>query len=245
MFEDALVDSGNRIRTRSRYWVLATTSFNLAALAGMTLYPMMYPQALPKTALLATIQAPPIPAAAAPKPSTPQVVRRTSAVAPLDPMHVPPRIPINIRQMKDDPPPSTELGVAAGETMVGNGDPKGVTGILMASTNAPLVQVRPQQPRKPAVQRVSAGVMAGQIINKTQPLYPAIARAAGVSGTVTLHAFISKNGTIENLSVVSGPEMLRSSAVEAVKQWRYRPYLLNGDPTEVDTTITVNFTIGS
>jgi protein TonB len=61
---------------------------------------------------------------------------------------------------------------------------------------------------------------------------------------VVLHALISKTGTIDNLSVVSGPEMLRAAALDAVRTWRYKPYLLNGEPTEVDTTVTVNFNFG-
>jgi protein TonB len=61
---------------------------------------------------------------------------------------------------------------------------------------------------------------------------------------VVLHAIIGKNGTIQNLTVISGPAMLQSAALDAVKQWRYKPYVLNGDPTEVDTTVTVNFNLG-
>ena len=76
------------------------------------------------------------------------------------------------------------------------------------------------------------------------PTYPPIARAAHVSGTVVLHAIISKTGTIKNLQVISGPEMLRASAVDAVRTWRYKPYILNGEPTEVDTTVSVNFNMG-
>jgi protein TonB len=75
-------------------------------------------------------------------------------------------------------------------------------------------------------------------------VYPPIAKAAHVQGAVILHAIISKQGTIENLQVVSGPPMLTGSAMDAVRRWRYKPYLLNGEPTEVDTTITVNFTFG-
>ncbi len=75
-------------------------------------------------------------------------------------------------------------------------------------------------------------------------MYPPIAKAAHVQGAVILHAIISKQGTIENLQVVSGPPMLVNSAMDAVKRWRYKPYLLNGEPTEVETTITVNFTFG-
>jgi protein TonB len=86
--------------------------------------------------------------------------------------------------------------------------------------------------------------MAGQVITKTQPVYPPIAKAAHVSGSVILHAIISKTGSVEQLSVVSGPEMLRANAIAAVQTWKYKPYMLNGEPTEVDTTITVNFSFG-
>jgi protein TonB len=82
------------------------------------------------------------------------------------------------------------------------------------------------------------------LLNKTTPLYPPIAKAARVSGTVVLQATISKAGTIENLRVISGPAMLQGSAMDAVRSWRYRPYLLNGDPVEVETTVNVVFTLG-
>jgi protein TonB len=76
------------------------------------------------------------------------------------------------------------------------------------------------------------------------PQYPAIAKAARIQGTVVLQATISKSGTIENLRVLSGPPMLQQSAMEAVKTWRYRPYLLNGEPVEVETQVNVIFTLG-
>ena len=76
------------------------------------------------------------------------------------------------------------------------------------------------------------------------PQYPAIAKAARIQGTVVLQATISKNGTIENLHVISGPPMLQQAAMEAVKTWRYRPYLLNGEPVEVETQVNVIFTLG-
>ncbi len=81
-------------------------------------------------------------------------------------------------------------------------------------------------------------------ISRPQPVYPAIAKAARISGTVVIHATISKTGTIENLQVIDGPPMLRQNAIEAVRQWRYRPYLLNGEPVEVDTTVNVVFSLG-
>jgi protein TonB len=82
------------------------------------------------------------------------------------------------------------------------------------------------------------------LLQKTIPLYPPIAKAARVSGTVVLQATISKAGMIENLRVLSGPAMLQQAAMDAVRSWRYRPYLLNGEPVEVETTVNVVFTLG-
>lgn len=93
--------------------------------------------------------------------------------------------------------------------------------------------------------RVSGGVMAGQIVSKVNPVYPQEARERGIAGSVVLHAIIDVDGTIKELAVVSGPPELQKSAIEAVKQWVYKPFLLNGEPQEVDTTITVNYSLGN
>ena len=84
----------------------------------------------------------------------------------------------------------------------------------------------------------------GSLVYRVQPEYPEIARQARIQGAVQLRAIISKAGTIEDLTVESGPPMLIPPALRAVRQWRYRPYLLNGEPVEVDTEITVNFILG-
>jgi protein TonB len=86
--------------------------------------------------------------------------------------------------------------------------------------------------------------MAGNLLEKTVPQYPAIAKAARIQGTVVLQATISKSGSIQNLRVISGPPMLQQSALDAVRSWRYKPYLLNGDPVEVETTVNVVFNLG-
>ena len=91
--------------------------------------------------------------------------------------------------------------------------------------------------------RISGGVAAGQLVSKVTPVYPPEAKQAKVQGAVVLHAIIGKSGEVERLSVISGPEALQASALDAVRQWVYKPYLLNGDPTEVDTTITVTFSL--
>jgi len=89
--------------------------------------------------------------------------------------------------------------------------------------------------------RVSDGVEQGLLIREVKPVYPPLARQAGVQGEVILLAVIGKDGRIENLRVISGNQLLVKAAWDAVVQWRYRPYLLDGEPVEVETQITVNF----
>jgi protein TonB len=127
---------------------------------------------------------------------------------------------------------------------MGEGSGNGVTGGLFAGmgTAPPVVPRAVAKPTGPI--KVSSGTVAGNIISKPEPVYPAIAKAAHVQGAVILHAIISKDGTIENLSVISGNGMLVNAARDAVSRWRYKPYLLNGEPVEVETSITVNFTFG-
>jgi len=92
--------------------------------------------------------------------------------------------------------------------------------------------------------KVSGGLMAGHILNKPTPVYPASARQARIQGTVVLEAIIGRDGHIRSLRPISSPNTdLALSAIDAVRQWTYKPYLLNGEPTDVDTTITVNFNL--
>ncbi len=119
------------------------------------------------------------------------------------------------------------------------GSGSGVMGSFFGSGSAPQVKAAP-----PKKINISAGVEQGLLIQKTMPIYPPIAKAARVQGTVVLQATISKGGTIEDLHVVSGSAMLQEAALDAVRQWRYRPYLLNNEPVEVETTINVIFTLG-
>ena len=86
-------------------------------------------------------------------------------------------------------------------------------------------------------------MMEGNLIYKVQPVYPPLARQARIQGSVLLRAIISRRGTIEDLSVISGHPMLVGAAIEAVRQWRYRPYILNDEPVEVETRVTVNFSL--
>src|SRR5271154_3748691 len=115
---------------------------------------------------------------------------------------------------------------------------RGITGAIISST--PVAAPKAAAPQRV---RVSQGVSQGLLVRRVQPNYPPLARQARISGTVVLHAVISKDGSIENLTLVSGHPMLAPAAIDAVKQWKYRPYLLNGEPVEVDTEVLVNFTL--
>jgi protein TonB len=86
--------------------------------------------------------------------------------------------------------------------------------------------------------------MEGNLIHRVEPQYPVIARQLHLQGAVVLKAIISREGIIAKVEVASGPALLARAAKDAVQQWRYRPYLLNGDPVEVETQITVNFVLG-
>ena len=149
-------------------------------------------------------------------------------------LNAPTRLPQNAKTVapNDAPPPST-LGGAGIAALSGNNS----TGNVFAG--GPKANIS-----GPKLVTVSAGVAIGMLIHKTQPLYPAIARSARVQGTVVLQLKISGAGKVTNVQVVSGPPMLRQPAVDAVKTWVYKPYMLNNQPTEVDTTVNVVFSLG-
>src|SRR5579863_4504673 len=91
--------------------------------------------------------------------------------------------------------------------------------------------------------RISQGVSTGLLIKKAPPNYPEKAREERIQGSVVLRAIISTKGAVTELTPVSGDPLLTSAAIKAVKKWKYKPYLLNGQPVEVETTVQVNFTL--
>ena len=130
----------------------------------------------------------------------------------------------------------------AGDRKTEYGGLRGIPGLKIETrgTRQPSLDAKPLE-----VNLQSASVAEGMRLRKVQPEYPLVARNAEVSGTVVLQARINKNGGIENLNVVSGPSMLQQAALDAVKQWRYRPYLIDGEPVEVLTTVNVVFDLSS
>jgi protein TonB len=234
MFEDSTFESNGKIKTRSRFWMIATLAVNGSILIALVLIPLIYPEALPRQAMIFLMQAPP------PPPSRPPAAPPSHQPAPATEIHdgqifAPPRIPTLIAISRvPEAPPSDRVASLGDDT----GIPGGTNEIFHEHTTPPVVH-----PDVPARVRVPSTVEAAMILQKTLPTYPVIAKAAGVQGTVVLAATISKAGTIENLRVVSGQPMLQQAALDAVKTWRYKPYLLDGQPVEVETRINVVFTM--
>lgn len=148
----------------------------------------------------------------------------------------PKAIPKDIKIIKEDAP-EMDTGVAGGV-------PGGVPGGSMGGVIGGVIGGAPPPP-KPTVSRIRQGgnVTAAMLVNKISPVYPPLARQTRIAGTVRLHAIIGKDGSIQQLEVMSGHPLLVQSALDAVRQWRYRPTLLNGEPVEVDTTIDVIFSL--
>jgi protein TonB len=232
---DQLVVSGEMQKTHRPWAVTLSAIVQTVILGVMILIPLIYTEALPKGMLNTFLVAPAPP----PPPPPPQpVVKAIKApkIINIQKMTAPTVIPKNIAVVKDEAPviyTNSSDGVAGG---TGN-----VLGGLIGSGPA---GPPPPKPAGPSRIRVGGNVEAASLINKVTPIYPPIAKTAHVSGTVVLHAIISKEGTIQELQYVSGPPLLMKSAMDAVKEWRYKPTMLNGDPVEVDTTIDVVFTLG-
>jgi protein TonB len=156
-------------------------------------------------------------------------------------LRTPTKIPEKVQMIKEEEaPPAAGIGGVVGGVPGGipGGQMGGVIGGIISSTPVAVPKVA-----TPLRVRVSQGVSQGLLIHQVKPNYPPLARQARIQGAVVLQAVIAKDGTIQGLHVVSGHPMLTGSAVEAVKQWRYKPYFLNGEPVEVETVVTVNFTL--
>jgi periplasmic protein TonB len=244
MFEDSLIESGGRLKTKRG----ATTAISFvlqALLVGvLVMIPLIFTEALPKQQLMTFLVAPPPPPPPPPPPAAApvKIVKQIQSDLVNGQLRTPTKIPQKVQMIKEDeaPPPEMSTGGVVGGVPGGvpGGQMGGVIGGIISSTPVAVPKVA-----TPQRVRVSLGVSQGLLIKRVQPNYPPLARQARIQGTVLLQAEISKDGTIENLRLISGHPMLAPSAIEAVKQWRYRPYMLNGEPVAVETQVQVNFTL--
>ncbi|HVN17171.1 MAG TPA: TonB family protein [Dongiaceae bacterium] len=249
MFADSMLDFG---QAKKRQTFATTFSFvlNCLAIGVMLIMPLVFTESLPKAQLLTFLVAPP-PPPPPPPPAAEQVQRvvrqiQTDLLS-TGQLRTPSKIPQKVQMIKEEeaPPPMPATGGVIGGVPGGmpGGQVGGVIGSIVSATAA--AAVPKFVPVTPQRVRISQGVTRGLLIQKVEPQYPPLARAARVQGEVVLSAVIDSNGQITNLQLVSGHPMLVPAAIAAVRQWRYKPYLLNGQPVEVETTITVIFSLSS
>jgi periplasmic protein TonB len=237
MFADT-IDSTWLERARRSWTTL--TSFGLQAIvtAVLLLLPLLRPTGMPSFHQLST------PISLGQRPIGEVAPTHASGdFAPRNPAQIifmhPTALPSAQPAADDGPPALPGSGSYVPGTST-SGDPRGMPNLFDGGT-------RPVQPvaAPPTVTRPLhvSHMSEGNLIRKVQPAYPQLARTARIQGSVVLQAVISKEGAIENLKVLTGHPMLVQSAIDAVRQWRYRPYILNGDPIEVETQIVVNFSL--
>lgn len=252
MFSDSLLEFGVQ-RKRKAFATVVSFLLNCLAIGGLLMIPLMFTEELPKAQLLTFLVAPPPPPPPPPPAAEQQiakVVRQIqSDLLSTGGLRTPARIPEKVQMIseEDAPPPMPVVGggvIGGVPGGVPGGQMGGVIGGIISATSR--LSTAPKfMPATPQRVRISQGVTKGLLIHRVEPPYPTLARAARVQGDVVLKAIIDKNGDIQDLQLISGHPMLVPAAIAAVKQWRYKPYLLNGQPVEVETTITVIFTLSS
>lgn len=238
MFADSLLQPSVDQRFRRSWTTLSSFGLQALAMGLLLLLPLVKPGGIPLLHRLATpvslgqplADAPPIHAHAGSSTPAPSNLLNSRVLEPT-------RIPNVVAQIVDEVPPQPFGGGGVG---IPTG---GIAGLANGiASSGPGTRPVPPTPPLAAARPIRISHMSpGSLINQLQPVYPSLAKAAHVEGPVVLAALISKDGTIENLRVLTGHPMLVRSAVEAVSQWRYRPYILNSEPVEVETQITVNF----
>jgi periplasmic protein TonB len=239
MFADIGLEVSRAQRTR-RSWTTLTSFALQAVLIGLLLLiPLLKTVGLPSGRTLPTPVSLGAPPAAAPPAQRRSSARPQSNLADnvlIVPRGIPPRVEMITETVA---PPQLSYSDGGVEGALGPGSRVGV----WQSLNDTFSHVIP--PSRPASVQVhpfrTSNMLEGSLIRRVQPVYPPMAKLAHIQGPVVLAAVISKAGTIDNLKALSGHPMLIPAAIDAVSQWRYRPYILNGEPIEVETQITVNF----
>jgi protein TonB len=240
MFEDSLFDTGGASPKQETWPKLVSLVIEVSAIGLLVLAPLLYTEGLPKQLIVGVLSCPSPAVGKAFAQAVREQPRTVREKTELDDkvLREPSRIPLKTQMVHDEPsvggPPSLDRLVGGGS----DGVPNAV--ITEIARSVPPTVVKPAAPQK---LRVSSGVAAGMLIYQLKPTYPRLAAQARIQGTVVLQAVIAKDGTVHDLHLISGHPMLVPAAIEAVRQWRYRPYLLNNEPVEVDTQINVNFAL--
>ena len=242
MFEEMVVSSPKGKKTNKSWTVIVSGIVQATFLAVLSLIPLIYTEALPKASLATLLVAPPPPPPPPPPPAATQIVKVKPQVHLMDAgkLVAPKAIPKEVKIIKEEAEQPDAMGAMGG---VPGGVPGGQMGGVIGGVIGGVGGAPP--PPKPAQQRIRQGgaVQAAMLVNRVQPQYPPLARQTRISGTVRLHAIISKDGSVQQLEVLSGHPLLVQAALDAVRQWKYRPTTLNGEPVEVDTTIDVIFSL--
>src|SRR5262245_48730968 len=242
MLENSMIESGGRKKTRKPLTVLVSVALHALIVLAMLMIPIVRPQGLPILAEAYGLPLPVMPEPAAPPPETvtaPPVVQ--TEVKPLPDDFVSPReIPRDIAIVTDPP---REFAPVPVKPSAGAGDILNrmvQSAIAIEPPPPPPPELPPPPPSAPL--RVS-NLERANLIYQVKPVYPALGRQVRVQGAVILEATIGKDGTVRDLRIVSGHPLLTGAAIDAVQQWRYKPFILNGEPIEVITTVTVTFSL--
>jgi periplasmic protein TonB len=241
MFADSLLQPSLDQRFRRSWTTLSSFGLQALAMGLLLLLPLVKPDRIPLLHRLAT----PV-SLGQPMPDAPPMHPHTGS-APLASSNLlnnrvmePTRIPSGVTQIVDDVPPQACCATGPGAST--DAVPGLLNGLGNIGGTRPVVPTPPLAVTRPI--RISH-MNPGSLIYQPQPVYPHLAVTAHVEGAVVLAALISKDGSIENLRLLKGHPMLVQSALEAVSKWRYRPYILNSEPVEVETLITVNFSLAT
>ena len=247
LFADSLLDSGQQEKTRRRFAAVLSFTFQCLLIGALLIVPLMFTEELPRQQLLTFLEAPPPPPPPPPAPAVARVVRQIqSDLLTGGQLRTPSRIPEKVQMIREEeaPPPLPMGGVVGGVPGgIPGGQLGGVIGGILSQTSSLAALPKLAIPAPPKRIRISQGVTKGLLIQKIEPKYPPLALGARIAGQVLLRAIIGKDGDIKELDLLSGHPMLAPAAIAAVRQWRYRPFLLNGEPIEVETTVTVTFQI--
>ena len=247
MFEDLVESSPIPKKTNKPWTIVLSTLVQVTLLGILILIPLIYTEALPKTMLTTLLVAPPPPPPPPPPPAaTPvKVVKPVARLMQAGKLMAPRAIPkeVNIIKEQEMPPDMGAVGVVGG---VPGGVPGGQAGGVLGGIIGGVGSNQPPPPKEaPKRIRVGGQVQTAKLVNKVTPVYPPLAKQARIQGTVRLQAVIAKDGSVVELQVLSGHPLLVQAALDAVRQWRYHPTLLNGEPVEVVTTVDVIFTLSS